>query len=558
MKKLKNHKEDNSYWIIFSALRFTVHAQLEIALASHLTNALNNAKLLVILCDGSPLMLETSCIKYSDCELHDHARSKHGDNIKSSDICAQCKYSSKQYLHHFLDDLEILTVGELLQESAYQKMILDASWKRRRIMYKTIFPDNEKHNLIDQQILSSLFTRHRVSTVKELAGLLKNGDELRKVLDSAVKFFLLGFYVGERLKETRGIPKLCMAFNGRFNPTSGLKQSFFNSNIPIIFHERGYQKGSFSLSVNYDPGNPFASYKDWINPNKELDNKLLPVTRQQQDQLKTYFHQRRGQINVNGFLFTGLSQNHKSKGARLDFNKQIEPYILIFTSSSDEISGYNEYATYGHQLELIHNLSALSIRLGCRVVVRQHPNLGTIGRKTPATQFLDDVKYIEKTNKLLTIIDPDNPINSYDLAFSAAYIFAPQSSIYLELVYWGLPVLQIKESPYSDLVQVPIYLNKIYSATMEDLRKWTIQQKTNRDLISQVSALHFIGASQKIEGCEIKNGFYPHLLYDKAKKSEYNSCLAKQIVSSCMSGRIGYFLNTKLVEMNLESNDNID
>ena len=293
-------------------------------------------------------------------------------------------------------------------------------------------------------------------------------------------------------------------------------------------HERGYLKGSFVISKGHDPGNPFASYEYWLKRKSILEK----ITEEERKELQKYFLSRKGKDAVNGFNFKG---GNKTTNDRFSTN---ESYVVMYTSSSDEISGYNIHCTYQKQLDLIVQLAEMAKKNGIDLVVRQHPNLGRIGRPNRARNFL------EKTNKLkeiyqktISIYEPEDSIDSYKLAENAMLIFSPQSSIYMELAYDNKPVVQIQESPYGILTRSKLKMEDIGNLSIKQLKKHMTEQRKDKRILD-IATMHMIKSS--IVFGSIARGFLPELRDTSEDKDDTEK--VKSILDRAAEDYYGYIL----------------
>ena len=213
----------------------------------------------------------------------------------------------------------------------------------------------------------------------------------------------------------------------------------------------------------------------------------------------------------------------------------------MYTSSSDEISGYNIHCTYQKQLDLIVQLAEMAKKNGIDLVVRQHPNLGRIGRPNRARNFL------EKTNKLkeiyqntIRIYEPEDDIDSYNLAEKAMLIFSPQSSIYMELAYDNKPVVQIQESPYGILTRSKLKMEDIGNLSIKQLKKHMAEQRKDKKIIVDIATMHMIKSSIVFDECSISRGFLPELRDTSEDKDDTEK--VKSILDTATEDYYGYIL----------------
>jgi len=304
-------------------------------------------------------------------------------------------------------------------------------------------------------------------------------------------------------------------FNGRFNFFSGVKKYLTQAKIPCLIHERGYMKGSFMLSIDEDPGNPFYTFSKWLKTDKVLTSRDIM-------NINNYVKGRLGGKIQNGFSYAG-DDSSQALFTSLPTDRK---YIVYFTSCSDEISGYDETATYYEQLKQIEWLSALvSANSDCyHLIIRCHPNLGVIGRHSSSKMFLSRLKHFGIQYSCITILYPDVNIKAGELADKAFICISPQSTLNMDLSLIGYRMLYINESPYRILyhdVSVSLYsLN-----TIEDLiQNSCIYVRKHSKIIELICWHYYIGSSITLRNAHIIDGFRADYTYDRSGPT-CNTCL---------------------------------
>lgn len=522
--------------VIYNGLHFEVHSQLEKFLAININRELG-VSTKYIYCDWEEWIISGNMQgnAISDCEVHDHASralSRKLNEEETRKICDNCLKIRRNYFPQ--NQKETLTTSQLVHKEKHSlNIIRNAKWRERRAIFKAL--DIEKDKLLDRRITSSLCTRLRASTLVEIAEEISDAEELEKSLDAALKLYLTGRLTGRSLIREYGSDLILLCFNGRFNPQNGIKDELISRNISILMHERGYLRGSFVISKGHDPGNPFASYKHWLK-----DKSIFKEIKEQDKRaLKQYFRARKERKEINGFKFKGNKQTTLNKRKKL-----LGGYILIYTSSSDEISCYDISCTFEMQLDLIRELTELAHREGLEVVVRQHPNLGKIGRPKRASNFLKKTNWIKNNwSTTLRIYEPEDDLDSYQLADNARLIFSPQSSIYMELAYDNKPVVQIKESPYSDLAEAKLSLKKLKECSILEIERHMEEQKSHIKTIENIAALHMIKSSLTFKECEINEGFKAKMNENKIDTEDLNRI--KNLFEMAKTQSFGYLLKNQ-------------
>ena len=451
---------------IYVSLIFDVHAQLEYYLIPFFEKCGYDVR--IILCDNS-FNAHTNNIVTSDCEFHDHYRKNIGGTYDQSIIDQVCRLCSLDKVNFFdkIDRKKIISSTMLL--SKYKHILEALTWKDRRLLCEEINLPNFKIN--DDHILSTLYTRYRISSLQEFSTLLLDQRELSDSLNASLRYYVSGLYSAIEIIAHYGKPAFFLFFNGRFGSMSGLKDALKSLNVPVLIHERGYIQGAFCISKDADPGDPFSSYEYWKDTyfsksnssNKTIyDSNLKKVSE--------YFKGKRSGKQINGFIFKG-SKSSKTKNKSLPELINSSPYITFFTSSSDEISSYSKFAKFSTQAEILKALIKVSIKNNYQLIIRQHPNLGLIGRNREATQFLETFKTITSSFDHIYIINPESDVNTYELAASSELIFCPQTSLFFELIDLSYPVIQVKESPYSILINDPPAVSQLEELSVAELKE---------------------------------------------------------------------------------------
>ena len=125
--------------------------------------------------------------------------------------------------------------------------------------------------------------------------------------------------------------------------------------------------------------------------------------------------------------------------------------IVFFTSSRDEFIGLgDQWSGYGWA-DQYEAFSALGLELrkqGFQTFIRTHPNLAN---KSLKDLKMEHAKLLELKQEGFTIIGPQNSANSYVLASSASAVVVSSSTIGIEALALGVPVLITANSYYDHL-----------------------------------------------------------------------------------------------------------
>ena len=522
---------------VYASLHFDLHAQVEYYLLPYFEKAGYDMR--IIICDNS-YNSSTEHLIVSDCENHDHwslSQKKHYNKNIIDQVCKMCSMGKARF-YDKIDLSKIIPSSILLSD--HEHLISKANWKNRHSLYEEINLPNFKIN--DDHVLSSLYTRHRASSLRELSMMYLGPNELSMSLNAALKYYLSGAMSAKTIVATYGKPEFFLMFNGRFGAMSGIKDALKSYNIPTLIHERGYTEGSFCFSKNFDPGDPFSSYKYWMDLDSSIGSKSnMTADNKELEKVSVYFEDKRLGKRNNGHIFAG-NKSPESTSTYMQTKNNSQPYVTLFTSSSDEISSYSKFAKFSTQIELFKALVKMTSFNNYRLVVRQHPNLGLIGRTRVASQFLESFKNIATSFQHVDIINPDSNIDTYEIAVSSEFNFCPQTSLFFEMVDLGYPVIQIKESPYGILIKDPMSISSIEKSNILELKKASSSIMNQRDYIMYFAYKHFIKSSICFEGCKIVNSFkasekHQMNIFD----SKCDQLIANQLLNFASSSGKGYF-----------------
>lgn len=141
-----------------------------------------------------------------------------------------------------------------------------------------------------------------------------------------------------------------------------------------------------------------------------------------------------------------------SKFKPADFDKSnTENIILFFTSSRDELIGLGEQWTqfgWENQYQAFSAIGRVMRPLGFKTVLRVHPNLVNKSSKELQREFL---ALYELRREGFQIIGPEDSANSYDLASRATAVVVSSSTIGIEALALGVPVIVTANSYYDNL-----------------------------------------------------------------------------------------------------------
>lgn len=252
-------------------------------------------------------------------------------------------------------------------------------------------------------------------------------------LSAAKVFFSLKNYI------SKYNPDQVYLFNGRISLLRGVLRYCQSKNIQCFVHERGSSYDKYELYENDMPhsiklfeGN---THKAWVSEqNEKLKEKIAS---------DFYISRKKGK-DQSWFSFTKHQMKH-SLPENWDKNKK---NIVIFDSSEDEFVAINDEWTlklYPSQYQGIKEiLQSLINETDCHIYLRMHPNL--IGINNESTKLLRGL-----AQKNFTIIEPESPIDTYELLEASDVIITFGSTVGIEAAYWGKPSILLGPSFYTTL-----------------------------------------------------------------------------------------------------------
>ena len=236
-------------------------------------------------------------------------------------------------------------------------------------------------------------------------------------------------------------PDLAYIFNGRLATQVPLVSACITKNVRYLTHDRGGELGWYRL-VDAPSVHSIEHAKRAIDHAWE-SSADTPVDRASRGE--QFFTSRRHGIG-------------RDIPARLDFTKgqikgllpiglDIADCVVIFNSSEDEFVALDEYQNpiYLDQMMALDEILSDQRLLDIQFVLRVHPNL--------AERDNTQTKHIESLAKYsnLTIIDSDDPVDTYALMESCRMVLTFGSTTGIEAVYWGTPSVLVGRAPYEDL-----------------------------------------------------------------------------------------------------------
>lgn len=237
-------------------------------------------------------------------------------------------------------------------------------------------------------------------------------------------------------------PDIVYFFNGRFSLYRPILRICQQKRIKFFVHERGGSLHRYSLTEN--------TYPHDLDKKKEEISSLwnnYPLSQEQKIQNACEWYElRRGGYGQSWYSFT-----EKQKIGLLPSNfNNLKRNIGIFISSEDEfavIQGW-ENPYFSNQFDgIFFILKNFKDKNDFHFYVRIHPNLK--GLKNSQINDLNSLQF-----KNVTIIQADDPINTYYLMDQCEKIVTFGSTVGAESVYAGKPSILVGRTFYEDMAGI--------------------------------------------------------------------------------------------------------
>lgn len=231
-----------------------------------------------------------------------------------------------------------------------------------------------------------------------------------------------------------------------FNARQAFPRVAFNlaraRGIRVLVHERPLTAGTIFLVENENCLSPAPFQEFW------REWRDVPLTRAQLEQTKRWFQERRyggAQMHI---LF---AQAPESLDVRARFGLENGRKLwALFTSSTDEFYGDPALVgPFGSQEAWIEEIVQwVGARDDCDLIIRVHPSLsgrGETGRAPQALRYYETLQTRLPPNVFL--VEADDSLSSYDLVDAADLGLAFGSTVGLEMLATGKPVVSVAPLP---------------------------------------------------------------------------------------------------------------
>lgn|SRR5574344_226890 len=251
-------------------------------------------------------------------------------------------------------------------------------------------------------------------------------------------------------------------FNGRFieyYPAILVCQKY---NIDFFIHERSSSYEKYQIIKN-DMFHRFERYKEEI---EEFWTKE-PAKNKKQKLAENWFINNRKGIDLAWYSFV-KEQKKNSLPENFDFEKE---NIGIFNSSMDEYSAFDEFTNPidKNDNNIIRNIvKHFKDDKNKHFYLRIHPNL-----KNANTTQMKELELLKKENfENLTIIAPDDIIDTYALIENCKKTIVFTSTVGIEATFWGTPSIVAGKSLYEnyDCTYKAYDYETLYKLIASDLR----------------------------------------------------------------------------------------
>lgn len=217
-------------------------------------------------------------------------------------------------------------------------------------------------------------------------------------------------------------------FNGRFVENRPLLRLCQNYQIPYATHERGGLLDNFLIRENDIPHSIPTAIREIETLWNDGEVNKVEIGSQ-------FFINRRNKVQQGWYSYV----NNQKKDKLPDGFDSSKKNLVIFNSSIDEyegIDGYSNHLYKDENVAIFRICKELSNRPDIKIFIRVHPNLKGLNNSQ-----INELSQISKINNNLTIIGPDENVDSYSLMAAAKIILTFGSTMGIEAAFWNKPVI---------------------------------------------------------------------------------------------------------------------
>lgn len=290
-------------------------------------------------------------------------------------------------------------------------------------------PGDTESRWLSESVRSELRTKYRGKLPKAL-GLLED-IEARIVKRKAWRLFLECSRAQSDRREVWIYP------NGRYSFQRAILEAALGRGFPTLCYERSRFSGKAYL----------RPYRVHDRERLQLDVKRFggKVNRETVREVSRWVEQRADpKSGVNPFATRFAQQSE-------DVSHEVGRKAVFFSSSRDELEGLGSQWTHfdwSDQYEAFRSVGRELMRLGYICVLRLHPNLANKSARDVSEEIAEVLRLRDAG---FEIIGPHASTNSYDLVKSADVVVVSRSTIGIESLSSGVPLVVTSNSFYDEL-----------------------------------------------------------------------------------------------------------
>lgn len=278
-------------------------------------------------------------------------------------------------------------------------------------------------------VASSIISRFRDHKINTL--LYKN--EIKVAMKTALYSYLASKIVLEKVN-----PDEVFLFNGRFLEQRPVMRLCELKGITYYTHERGGVLTRYLLRKNDIPHSIEAT-------RKEVDLMWGDGGIEKEKVGKKFFEDRRNKVVQGWYVYT----KNQAKGTLPHGYDENKTNIVLFNSSMDEYEGVKGFSNKIYRddndgiSKIVRDLAAYE---NIHIYLRCHPNLKGLNNSQ-----VKEINQIVRESSNLTIIPPEEAVDSYSLVDAADIVVIFNSTIGAEAAFWNKPVVLLGNAFYGFL-----------------------------------------------------------------------------------------------------------
>lgn len=243
-------------------------------------------------------------------------------------------------------------------------------------------------------------------------------------------------------------PEYVAVFNGRFAVPNALLEVARNSGLRTLFHERGMNVAGTAFYLAETSPHDLKALGSQLQAWRSLERAFLPTLAGTIG--NSFFEKQRASFPWgSGALDNDVdSQLIPGTPAPIPGQSLISPETWVyFSSSEDEYESVVDggESVFQSQLSAVGFLAGLAGRFGARLIVRVHPRVSTLAAAEQDRWSRRSFIPLE-SDCALEIVESDSNISSYSLIEKADKVIVWHSSIGVEALKMGKPVLSLRNS----------------------------------------------------------------------------------------------------------------